>query len=145
MAGIDDILDTTAIEWLILADAADVVGGKVYVMGGGWDRLVMHSGEMRKTLAVALAIRVPWHETNRAHPFEICMTHEDGGEIVTVTGEAEVRKSRDVPPGQPQLVMMVINFDTVFEREGTYLITAIVNGGGERSVRFRLVHAPVST
>ena len=27
------------IEWLILADAAQVTGNKLYLLGGGWDRL----------------------------------------------------------------------------------------------------------
>ena len=76
---INEIVDTTtSIEWLILADAAEVVGGKLYVMGGGWDRLTVHSQSAKKNLAVALALRVPWHETNRQHAFQIDMTYEDG-------------------------------------------------------------------
>ena len=44
MNDLDELLDaTTSIEWLILADAAEVVGGKLYLMGGGWDRLTVNS------------------------------------------------------------------------------------------------------
>ena len=60
MEAIEEFLDAnTSIEWLILADAAEVVGGKLYVMGGGWDRLTVHSQSAKKNLAVALALRVP--------------------------------------------------------------------------------------
>jgi len=31
------------VEWLILADAAQVVGNKLYLMGGGWDKLTINN------------------------------------------------------------------------------------------------------
>ena len=29
------------VDWLILADSAQVTGGKLYMLGGGWDRLTV--------------------------------------------------------------------------------------------------------
>ena len=143
MKEIDEILDAnTTIEWLILADAAEVVGGKLYLMGGGWDRLTVNSQPAKKNLAVALALRVPWHETNRQHAFRIDMTDEDGAQIVSVNGVSEVGRPAGIPPGQPQLVQLVVNFDATFEKLGTYVITARVNDSQERSVRFNIVPGP---
>ena len=140
---ISEIVDaTTSIEWLILADAAEVVGGKLYLMGGGWDRLTVHSQPAKKNLAVALALRVPWHETNRQHAFQIDMTDEDGKQVVSVNGATEVGRPAGIPPGQPQLVQFVVNFDATFEKLGTYVITARVNETQERAVRFNIVPGP---
>ena len=143
MNEIEELLDSgTTIEWLILADAAEVVGGKLYLIGGGWDRLTVHSQPAKKNLAVALALRVPWHDTNRQHTFQIDMIDEDGAQIVSVNGVSEVGRPTRLPPGQPQLVQLVVNFDVSFEKLGTYVITARVNDSPERSVRFNLVHGP---
>ena len=143
MKEIDELLDAiTSIEWLILADAAEVVGGKLYLMGGGWDRLTVHSQPAKKNLAVALALRVPWHETNRKHAFQIDMTDEDGVKTVSVNGATEVGRPAGIPPGQPQLAQFVVNFDATFEKLGTYVITARVNDSQERSVRFNIVPGP---
>lgn len=143
MREIDELLDAaTSIEWLILADAAEVVGGKLYLMGGGWDRLTVNSQPAKKNLAVALALRVPWHETNRQHAFRIDMTDEDGAQTVSVSGATEVGRPAGTPPGQPQLVQFVVNFDATFEKLGTYVITARVNDSQERSVRFNIVPGP---
>ena len=140
---INEIVDaTTAIEWLILADAAEVVGGKLYLMGGGWDRLTVNSQPAKKNLAVALALRVPWHETNRQHAFQIDMTDEDGAQVVSVNGATEVGRPAGIPAGQPQLAQFVVNFDATFEKLGTYVITARVNDSQERAVRFNIVPGP---
>ena len=140
---INEIVDAaTSIEWLILADAAEVVGGKLYLMGGGWDRLTVNSQPAKKNLAVALALRVPWHETNRQHAFRIDMTDEDGKQIVSINGATEVGRPAGIPAGQPQLAQLVVNFDATFEKLGTYVITARVNDSQERSVRFNIVPGP---
>ena len=139
----NEIVDAaTSIEWLILADAAEVVGGKLYLMGGGWDRLTVNSQPAKKNLAVALALRVPWHETNRQHSFRIDMTDEDGKQIVSVNGATEVGRPAGIPAGQPQLAQFVVNFDATFEKLGTYVITARVNESQERAVRFNIVPGP---
>ena len=139
----DELLDTrTTIEWLILADAAEVVSGKLYLLGGGWDRLTVHSQPARRNLAVALALRVPWHETNRQHAFKVSMTDEDGAQIVSVNGVSEVGRPAGLPPGQPQLVQLVVNFDATLEKLGTYVITARVNDSQERSIRFNIAPGP---
>lgn len=59
-------------EWLMLADWAEIIGNKLYLMGGGWDYL-QHSGTFPYTQQCALAASfvVPWDETNQRHAFVI--------------------------------------------------------------------------
>lgn len=71
------------LEWLILADSAQVIGNKLYLLGGGWDRVTINKGfPALHPMAVALSFRVPWEETNRKHKFEVEIVTADGKQIV---------------------------------------------------------------
>ncbi len=143
MQEIDQIIDTRiSVEWLILADAAEVTGGKLYLLGGGWDRLTVNSLPARRNLAVALAFRVPWHETNRRHTFQLDLNDDGGGSVASVEGELEVGRPPGIPQGQPQITQLVVNVEAAFESLGTYVITARVNRQEERSIRFNVVAGP---
>ena len=122
--------------------AAEVTGGKLYLLGGGWDRLTVNSQPAKRSFAVALAFRVPWHETNRQHVFQIEMADADGRNALTVHGQFEVGRPTGIPQGQPQLIQLVGNVDATFEKLGTYVITARVNSEKERSIRFNVVAGP---
>ena len=126
----------------MLADAAEIVGGKLYVLGGGWDKLTVQALPANKNLSVALALRVPWHETNRQHRFQIEMTDENGAQSVSVEGATEVGRPVGIPQGQSQTVQLVINIEASLGKLGANVITARVNDSEERSVRFNVVSGP---
>src|SRR5436309_3077996 len=52
---------------MLLADAAQAVGGKMYVMGGGWTHVLVPQfpGYAPAPFSVAVGITVPYHLTNR--------------------------------------------------------------------------------
>ncbi len=53
------------IEWLILADAAEIVNGKLYMMGGGWNRITANSElPLTKSFGISISVTVPWSHTN---------------------------------------------------------------------------------
>ena len=117
MEAIEEFLDAnTSIEWLILADSAEVVGGKLYLMGGGWDRLTVHSQPAKKNLAVALALRVPMARDQQAA--RLPDRHDRRGRVPDRQRQrrlTEVGRPAGIPPGQPQLVQLVVNFDATLE------------------------------
>ena len=51
--GLDMDLGSPEIEWLILADEAELVNGKLYMMGGGWDRITAQVLPWQQHMAVA--------------------------------------------------------------------------------------------
>lgn len=132
------------VEWLILADAAQVVGGKLYLMGGGWDVLNVNSGfPLSQHCAVAAAFKVPWTETNQRHDIEIEITDEDGRlSLFKVAGELEVGRPPGIPPGQDQRSQLAIDLDLRLERPGTYVIIARVAGEEGARALFRVVPGP---
>jgi hypothetical protein len=89
----------------LLADSAQVVNGKLYILGGGWSLTGPDVGPM----ALAVKIDVPWTAANQKHTFEIHLLSEDGQPPPMIiegkegTGEVRFDGSFEVgrPPGLP--------------------------------------------
>lgn len=131
------------VEWLILADAAQVVGGKLYLLGGGWDTLAVHTGfPVQQHLALAVALRVPWHETNERHSVSVAVESEDGQVLATASAEFEVGRPPGIPRGQDQRVQFAMSVPLTLERPGTYVAVARGPALEERRVPFNVVPRP---
>jgi hypothetical protein len=64
-----------------LADTAEVVNGKIYALGGGWNTIfVRQFPAMHRRLAIAATVHVPFTDTNASHNFELKLVTEDGEE-----------------------------------------------------------------
>jgi hypothetical protein len=99
---------------LLLADAAEAVNGKLYIIGGGWSVC----GPGPTPMAIAMKIDVPWDQTNKPHSWQLSLLSADG-EIVTVPtpegdqavridGNFEVGRPPGVVPGTPIDISMAI-------------------------------------
>ena len=131
------------VEWLILADAAQVTGNKLYLLGGGWDRVTINKNPpVTHRMSLALAFRVPWNETNLKHTFEIEAADSDGNVIGKATGQFEIGRPAGLPPGSDQRTQIAANVGITITKLGTYVITARVDGAAERSFPFYVVAGP---
>ena len=52
---------------IMLADFAQAVNGKLYIMGGGWSL----TGPAPSPSAIAIKVEVPWNDTNRKHSLKL--------------------------------------------------------------------------
>ncbi len=130
------------IEWLILADAAQIAEGKLYLIGGGWDTLWVTSNfPVQRTFAVAAAFRVPWNETNQRHKVGIEIQNQDGATLFQIGGELEVGRPVGIEQGQEQRAQLALDISFNFERPGTYVIVAKV-ADQERRAPFRVTLRP---
>ncbi len=131
------------LEWLILADGAQVADGKLYLLGGGWDVLGVTTGfPMQKHLAVAASFRVPWNETNQRHGIEIEIADEDGHQLARVDGQIEVGRPAGIPLGHPQRYQLTVEAVLSFEHAGTYVIIGRIGGTEAGRVPFNVVQVP---
>jgi hypothetical protein len=126
----------------MLADAARVENGKVYVHGGGWDTINASSfPTTHPSLALVLVLRVEYTEALEDIPFAIELVHEDGS-LMGPRGEGTLNVGH--PPGTkrgtPTFVPQAITFNLLqFESPGGYRFR-ISSGEQElASVPFRLV------
>jgi hypothetical protein len=101
---------------MMLADAAQAVEGKLYILGGGWSI----TGPDPMPSAIAAYIQVPWDRTNVQHQFRLELIDADGNPValegpdgdvqpVTIEGAFEVGRPVGVRPGTPIDVPLALN------------------------------------
>jgi hypothetical protein len=85
---------------MMLADAAQEVNGKLYVLGGGWSI----TGPTPPPMAIALKLDVPWTDAGKLHDFRLVLVDADGHQVVAPAGDGvEASGQFEVarPPGLP--------------------------------------------
>jgi hypothetical protein len=128
------------VEWLILADAAQVVGNKLYLLGGGWETLVVNAGfPIQQHCAVAASIRVPWNETNQRRNVEIEIADEDGRPLVQLAGQVEVGRPPGIPLGADQRTQLAFGVVLSFPTPGAYVVIARIDGEEMKRTSFRVM------
>lgn len=100
---------------LLLADSAQAVQGKLYVLGGGWSII----GPDPTPMAIAIKVEVPWDEANKRHILTLALLNADGQPVMVPTptgdrpvelnGEFEVGRPPGLKPGTPLDVALAIN------------------------------------
>ena len=97
---------------MLLCDAAEAVGGKLYILGGGWSMASPASARS----AIAIYIQVPWDQTNYSHHFRLELLDADAqpvltpeGQPVFVEGNFEVGRPAGLKPGVPIDVPLALN------------------------------------
>ena len=132
------------VEWLILADAAQVVGNKLYLLGGGWDTLFVNSAfPVARRCAVAASFQVPWDETNVKHNVLIEILTDDGVEVGKIEAQIEVGRAPGVTPGVDQRAQIAADLSIEFQAAGTFSIVASIEGEIQQRTSFRVLAGPV--
>jgi hypothetical protein len=130
------------VDFLLLADRAEAVNGKLYMLGGAWERIGVADFAQPLTISIALGVLVPWSQTNMSHTVGLTLRDADGRwldfriEASFVTGR---------PPflsGEVQRVLMAIpGQSVVLPGPGNYVLVASLDGAEAKSVRFSAVQA----
>lgn len=132
-----------SIEWLILADSAQVVGNKLYLIGGGWDVLTINTGfPVQHRMAIAASFRIPWGETNQKHNSQIELRTEDGQRILQIEGQFEVGRPPGIKLGQDQRMQFAADLAVPIAKPGTYVFAARLEGHEEATTSFNVVFGP---
>ena len=104
---------------LLLADAAQAVDGKLYVLGGGWSI----TGPDPQPMALAIKIEVPWHQANERHTCSVALMDADGQPVELETPDGlkpleleaqfEVGRPPGVKPGTPLDVVLAVGLGPI--------------------------------
>jgi hypothetical protein len=130
------------IDFLFLADRAEVVNGKLYAMGAAWERIGVTDFGQPLTISFALGVLVPWNATNRPHTVSLTI-HDADGQLLDFRVEASFVTGR--PPnlnGETQRVLLAVPSALVrLPGPGSYVLSAAVDGLEAKTVRFSAAQA----
>jgi hypothetical protein len=115
----------------MLADAAQVVDGKLYLLGGAWNRYHCRAFPTQAPMAFAASILVDPDETGRPFPVTLALVDEAGVPIIPdITAQAEVRR----PEGErtPQRTLLTVSASITIPRAGRYTLQATAGGSSSR-------------
>ncbi len=129
------------LDWALLADAAQIWDGLVFLMGGGID--TVNSPTEPGVLNATLVIRLLLHkmETGRPHRLELRIADEDGHELGKVQTELVVPENPDIPIGWDHTAMFALNIRGMpMQKYGRYSIDIIADDNHLRTLNLRLKH-----
>jgi hypothetical protein len=123
-----------SIQFMMLADRAEVHEGKLYVMGGVITEFWVQSFPGQLSFCVALVIDVPWHATNQPMNCHVAFQNEDGQELASfdmamTTGRHPLLLQGDTS----NVVIATPPLNLVVPSSGRYVVSATL--GDDRVIR----------
>jgi hypothetical protein len=138
---------------MLLCDSAQAVGGKLYILGGGWSMLTKL--QARVNMALAVKLTVPWSRANERIHLEALLITDQGEEVTQPTeeGDVPVRTEGDLelgrPPGlrhgTPLDATFVLNFDGLDIEAGGYVWELRVAGDVAARTTFQVINQGMPT
>ena len=130
------------IEYALLADAAQAVGGKVFILGGGWNLYRSASYPAPVQFAVAIGLGFSTNEVGMKYPLNIAIADESGVPIVPeMKGQVETgQPAPDVPKTASVKIPVAININMSLPHPGTYGIV-VTAGTSTTQLSFEAIFA----
>lgn len=129
---------------MLLCDYAEELGGKLYVMGGGWSR--NYTPNVPSNMSLAVKLTVPWNEANRPYELNVRLVDENhdpvrdpAGNEVAIMGKVEVGRPPGLRPGSNLDAAMALRFDGLILSPGTYVWELLVNRNVLESTPFDVI------
>ncbi len=129
----------------MLADAAQVTAGKLYVLGGAFDTITARGFPIvYRSIAVVLVAEVGPADRNRDLPLRITLRDEDGADMgVESVGNLRVGAPSSLPAGAATIVPLVGAFGNVrFPKPGGYVFIVEHEDQELAHIPFRVRQAP---
>ena len=138
-------VDKLQIDFLLTADRAEALNGKLYVMGGAWDRRIVQSFDEPVTIGLAAALLVPWNLTDQNHDFNLAIEDAEGNVIgEALSGGFKVGRPADATQGQAFRTIIAAHMQTKLPGPGAYRIRLTIRED-EKTTVFYAVSAKGAT
>jgi hypothetical protein len=136
---------------MMLADSAQAVDGKLYILGGGWSM----TGPNPSPSALAIKFEVPWEAANRKHKVRIELLDSDGQPVLVqgpespepmlIQADLEVGRPTGLSPGTPLDSPFAINIGPLPLKPGRYEWRCTVVGANvSQSCAFTFREPPIT-
>ncbi|WP_420612943.1 DUF6941 family protein [Candidatus Spongiisocius sp.] len=144
MDSLEASLDPTpSVEFAMLADAVQAVGGKLYILGGGWELLYVASFPARHpSIGVGIRLRVPWPFAD-SFKLSVDLMDEDGRSLLgssRFSRTIQVRPPVKRLPGAEMGMTRAFTFNNlVFPKPGGYSFAIYVEDEQVSRIPFRVL------
>jgi uncharacterized protein DUF6941 len=130
------------IEYALLADAAQAVGGKIFVLGGGWNLFRSPNFPAPVQLAVAIGLGFTSNEVGVKCPLSVVIADDSGVPIIPeVKGQVETGQTApDMPRTATVKIPVAININLSLPHPGTYGIV-VTAGSSTAQLSFEAIFA----
>jgi len=130
------------IEYALLADAAQAVGGKIFVLGGGWNLFRSPNFPAPVQLAVAIGLGFTSNEVGIKCPISVVIADDAGVPIIPeVKGQVEAGQTApDMPQTASVKIPVAININLSLPHPGTYGIV-VTAGSSTAQLSFEAIFA----
>lgn len=129
----------------MLADAAQVQGGKLFVLGGGFDTISARTVPVvHRSLSLAMVAEISPEERHRDLEIGIVLVDEDGQPMeVEARGKLRVGAPPNLPPGSTSIVPIVSPFHNIqFPEAKGYAFVVTLEDEELARIQFRVVKVP---
>ncbi len=134
-------VDGTTVDFLLTADFAEVVQGKVYIMGAGWDKFAPPTYPAVMRIGLAAGIRVPYLESNVPHHLSVTLRSGDGEDLFKIEGDLETGRPAG-SRGESVLVPLAVNAQVEVRGPQLMELVAEVDGRSTKRISIRAVGTP---
>jgi len=139
--GPDALEPLPQIEFAMLADGVQAVGGKLFVLGGGWDTLWVRGFPARHpTMGIGMRLRIPWAFSERDFDLGVDLMDEDGASLFQgrkLVQKIPFRRPSGLPVGGDVGLVRAFTFSNLaLPREGGYAFRILVNDHEVSRLRF---------
>ncbi len=134
---------------VILCDWAEAINGKLYIMGGGWSRMIT---AVPFNLGIAIIIKIPWNETNKKHDLEFTVLDGDGKTVfiqgptgptpIQVKGQFGTGRPMGIKPGSDLDATLAFRIGPIIIPPNDYVCELKINGSVAETVPFEGLPAP---
>ncbi|MCL5947417.1 MAG: hypothetical protein M1298_05320 [Chloroflexi bacterium] len=136
-------LQHSVIDFVMIADRAEVVNNKLYMLGGAWDTfLAAAKFPISLSFSIVVAILTPWHETNNQQTFTIRCEDSDGHLLIpALQAQFVVGRPPWAKKGQQFRSIFVANISLSLNQSGSYLIRTTLASGDTKAIEFHVISA----
>jgi hypothetical protein len=138
---------------MMLADAAQVANGKLFILGGGWSV----TGPEPSPSAIVLKIAVPWDQANKSHHLVLSLIDTDGNPLTAsdpagqqqpfrIEADFEAGRPTGIAPGTPLDVPVALNLGPIpLMPGGRYVWVLSIDGHTDEDWRLPFTVRPMAT
>ncbi len=114
-----------SVDFAFLADAVQVVGGKLFALGGGWDQLLVRTLPTRhSSMGIGMRVTFPWGWDKSPVKVGVDLQDQDGRSVMgprMLQRRIPVKQPSRLPPGSVFGYPIAFTFNSLaFKSEGDY-------------------------